>query len=151
VLVAGGTVDAPIGRHPTQRTRMAVVDQGKPAVSHYRVAERFRAHTLVRVTLESGRTHQIRVHMAHLRYPVLGDPVYGGRLKLPPDSAPELVNMLRTFRRQALHAVGLGLIHPGTGEAMHWSSPLPADMQALIAALAADARAHAGGGGGVHD
>ena len=142
VLVAGGTVDAPIDRHPTQRTRMAVVAKGKPAVSHYRVVTRYRAHTLVKVKLESGRTHQIRVHMLHLRNPVLGDPVYGGRLKLPPQSSESLTAMLRGFRRQALHATRLGLIHPASGEAMEWSRPVPADMQALMDALAQDVQEH---------
>ncbi len=139
VLISGGTVDAPIDRSPRDRTRMAVVEGGREAITHYRVAERFRAHTLVRVRLETGRTHQIRVHMAHIGHPLLGDPVYGGRLRLPRGASPALVEALRTFRRQALHAARLSLIHPGTGEAMSWTSPLPADMQALLATLRADA------------
>lgn len=141
-LVAGGTVDAPIGRHARERTRMAVTTRGKPAVSHYRVVRRFRRHTLVRVQLESGRTHQIRVHMAHLGFPVFGDPVYGGRLRIPPDSDAEFIAVLRGFRRQALHAARLGLIHPRDGRPREWEAPVPEDMQALIDALEHDARAH---------
>ncbi len=139
VLISGGTVDAPIDRSPRDRTRMAVVEGGREAITHYRIAERFRAHTLLRVKLQTGRTHQIRVHMAYIGHPLLGDPVYGGRLRLPRGATPALAETLRTFRRQALHAAGLALIHPGTGEAMSWTSPLPADMRALLATLRADA------------
>ena len=145
VMVSGGTVDAPIGRHPTQRTRMAVTAQGRPAVSHYRVVTRYRAHTLVRVSLESGRTHQIRVHLAHVHYPVVGDPVYGGRLKLPAGCGDTLTAALRGFRRQALHATRLGLIHPVSGEELSWARPMPEDMQQLVDALAQDAQQHAQG------
>ncbi|MHB8454528.1 MAG: 23S rRNA pseudouridine(1911/1915/1917) synthase RluD [Acidiferrobacterales bacterium] len=143
IMVAGGTVDAPIGRHRVHRTRMAVSTAGKSAVSHFRVEARYRAHTLLRVKLESGRTHQIRVHMAHLQFPILGDPVYGGRLQIPRDSSGSFAGALRLFRRQALHATRLGLVHPVTGETMHWTSPMPADMGALVAALESDMRAHA--------
>lgn len=143
-LISGGTVDAPIGRHPRERTRMAVHARGREAVSHYRVEKRYRAHTLVRVKLESGRTHQIRVHMAHLKYPVVGDPEYGGRLRIPPGASDELKQILPAFKRQALHAARLGLIHPVTGKKMHWSAPVPEDMAVLLRALAKDARAHAG-------
>jgi 23S rRNA pseudouridine1911/1915/1917 synthase len=138
VMTAGNTIDAPIGRHPSQRTRMAVVKNGRPAVTHYRVLERFRAHTHVRVQLETGRTHQIRVHMAHIRYPLVGDPVYGGRLRIPPGCSAALNEQLHTFRRQALHAARLELLHPLTGEAMTWQAPLPADMQLLLEVLRAD-------------
>ncbi|NIP72864.1 MAG: 23S rRNA pseudouridine(1911/1915/1917) synthase RluD [Gammaproteobacteria bacterium] len=141
VMTAGGTVEAPIGRHPVDRKRMAVRDGGKPAVTHYRVAERFRAHTHVRVTLETGRTHQIRVHMAHLGYPLVGDRVYGGRLRLPPRSGPRLAEVLRGFRRQALHAARLGLVHPVSGEPMDWQVPLPEDIRGLIEALRQDREA----------
>ena len=141
VLTGGGSVDAPIGRHPVQRKRMAVVETGKPAVSHYRVLERFAAHTLIRVALETGRTHQIRVHMAHIRHPIVGDPVYGGRLRLPGGCSEALREALRGFRRQALHAGRLGLVHPATGEPMEWRVKPPADMAALVAAL----REHAEG------
>ena len=139
VLVSGGTVDAPIGRHPVQRKRMAVTPGGKPAVTHYRVVERFRAHTWVRCRLETGRTHQIRVHMAHIQHPLVGDPVYGGRLRLPPGCSEALADVLRGFRRQALHAGRLGLVHPESGEAMEWTSPLPDDMRELLDTLREDA------------
>ncbi len=142
VLTAGGTVDEPIGRHPVDRKRMAVVYNGKEAITHYRVIERFRAHTHIRVNLETGRTHQIRVHMAHLRYPLVGDQVYGGRLRLPPGCGEALQTMLRQFKRQALHAARLGLVHPGSGEEMSWEAALPDDMLALLRVLAEDAAAH---------
>jgi 23S rRNA pseudouridine1911/1915/1917 synthase len=143
VLTAGGTIDAPIGRHPVDRKRMAVVNGGKEAVTHYRVEQRFRAHTLVRVQLETGRTHQIRVHMAHRQMPVVGDPVYGGRLRLPKAADEALNGLLTHFRRQALHATRLTLVHPRSGETMSWQVDVPADMQALIDALRRDATEHA--------
>lgn len=139
VVTAGGTVDAPIGRHPRQRKRMAVVDDGKPAVSVYRVRERFRAHSRLSVRLESGRTHQIRVHMAHIRHPVVGDPVYGGRPAFPKGVASSLREVLERFPRQALHAETLRLVHPDTGEEAAWSASCPADMQGLIDRLREDA------------
>jgi len=138
VMTAGGMVEAPIGRHPVHRKRMAVIPNGKPAVTHYRVVERFRAHSRIRCRLETGRTHQIRVHMAHIHYPLVGDPVYGGRLRLPKDCSEALATTLREFRRQALHAARLGLIHPQSGKAMEWNASLPADMEQLLAALRAD-------------
>lgn len=138
-LVAGGTVDAPVGRHPVDRQRMAVTPGGKPAVTHYRVLRRFRAHALLRVILETGRTHQIRVHMAHIRAPLLGDPVYGGRPRLPPDAAPACIAALQGFRRQALHAERLALTHPATGERLEWRAEIPADLAMLLAALSEDA------------
>lgn len=142
VLVSGGTIEAPVGRHPTLRTRMAVVPSGKPAITRYRVLERFRTHTRVCVMLGSGRTHQIRVHMAHIGHPVLGDPVYGRRLrargpvteKRPGDAVWERI---RRFPRQALHASELTLTHPRTGRSLRFRAPLPADMQELLAALRA--------------
>ncbi len=140
VMTAGGTVDEPIGRHPTQRTRMAVINNGKPAVTHYRVLERFRAHSYLQVNLETGRTHQIRVHMAHIRYPLLGDPVYGGRLRMPAGIGEPLQQALRGFRRQALHARVLGLEHPVTGEWMEWEVDIPEDMQGMLELLREDAR-----------
>ena len=143
VLTAGGSVDAPIGRHPVDRKRMAVVAGGKASLTHYRVEERFRAHTLVRVQLETGRTHQIRVHMAHQHIPIVGDPVYGGRLRLPPGASSELQEQLAGFRRQALHAARLTLAHPATGECVSWSAPLPADMAQLLEVLRTDAQQHA--------
>ena len=139
VITAGGTIDAPIGRHPVHRKRMAVTPRGKPAITRYRVIERFRAHTWIRCSLETGRTHQIRVHLAHIRHPLLGDPVYGGRLRLPRDCSEELAEALRRFRRQALHAGRLGLVHPVSGEFLEWQSPLPADMRELIELLREDA------------
>lgn len=134
-LTGGATVDAPIARHPRERKKMAVVPGGKPAVTHYRLLERFAAHTLVRCKLESGRTHQIRVHMAHVRHPLVGDPAYGGRLRLPKGTTEELRQVLAGFGRQALHARQLTLEHPETGETLSWEVPLPEDMEILIAAL----------------
>jgi len=139
VMTGGGEVDAPIGRHPTLRTRMAIVARGRRAISHYRVLERFRAHTHISVRLDTGRTHQIRVHMAHLRHPIVGDPVYGGRLRIPPACSPELNAVLRGFRRQALHAWRLAVEHPTRGEPMEWSADLPQDMRQLLTALREDA------------
>jgi 23S rRNA pseudouridine1911/1915/1917 synthase len=138
VLTGGGTIGEPIGRHRTQRTRMAVRSDGRPAVTHYRIERRFRAHTLVRVTLETGRTHQIRVHLAHIGFPVVGDPAYGGRRRIPKGSSPALAAELRAFPRQALHAALLSLTHPLTHREHKWRSPLPEDMQHLLAALEAD-------------
>lgn len=134
-LTGGATVDAPIGRHPRERKKMAVVPTGKPAVTHYRLIERFAAHTHVRCKLESGRTHQIRVHMAHVKHPLVGDPQYGGRLRLPKGTTDELRDVLAGFQRQALHARQLTLEHPRTGELMSWEVPLPEDMETLLAAL----------------
>lgn len=136
--ISGSTIDAPIGRHPKHRLRMAVVNDGKEAITHFRLIERFREHTHVRVMLETGRTHQIRVHMAHIRHPIVGDPVYGGRFKLPPKATPELIDELRNFKRQALHAAELTLEHPITHEQMTWKAPLPADMQQLLLCLKCD-------------
>ncbi|MBB3231865.1 23S rRNA pseudouridine(1911/1915/1917) synthase RluD [Halomonas stenophila] len=132
VMTAGGTVDAPIGRHPRDRKRQAVNASGKPAVTHYRVVERFRAHTHVRCRLETGRTHQIRVHLAHLRYPLIGDPVYGGRLKLPAGAGEPLKEVLREFPRQALHARKLAFVHPGSGETLTFRVALPDDLLMLL-------------------
>ena len=137
-LTGGGTVDAPIGRHRRERTKMAVVDGGRPARTHYRVVERFRAHTHVEVERETGRTHQIRVHMAHIRAPLLGDPVYGGRPRLPPAPSDELRLALQGFRRQALHASRLAFEHPKTGASLVFESPLPPDFETLLALLRAD-------------
>lgn len=134
-LTGGATVDAPIGRHPRERKKMAVIATGKPAVTHYRLAERFAAHTHIRCRLESGRTHQIRVHMAYIRHPLVGDPLYGGRMRLPRGATESLRQVLVGFSRQALHARRLALVHPGSGEPMSWEVPLPQDMQSLLAAL----------------
>lgn len=142
VLVAGGTVDAPIGRHPRHRTHMAVVTNGKPAVTHYRIIQRYRAHTDIRVQLETGRTHQIRVHLAHQHYPLVGDKTYGGRLQLPASSSESLKQILCTFPRQALHAQTLGLLHPQSGKWMQWTVDLPPDMQNLLTELEQDQLDH---------
>lgn len=139
-MTAGGTVDEPIGRHPTDRKRYVVRQSGKFAVTHYRVVQRFIRHTLIRVKLETGRTHQIRVHMAHIRFPLLGDQVYGGRFQMPPDCGERLEKELRNFKRQALHAAKLGLVHPVTDEYMEWEQPLPEDMTQLLEALAENER-----------
>ena len=144
VMTGGGTVDQPIGRHRSDRLRMAVRADGRPAVTHYRVLERFRAHGLLRVQLETGRTHQIRLHLAHLRYPVVGDPVYGGRFARPRGVTAELADALRGFKRQALHAASLGFDQPRSGRRMTFESPLPADMEHLLGVLRADAQAAAG-------
>jgi len=142
-MTAGGTVDEPMGRHPVHRTRMGVlVSGGKTAITHYRVKQRFRAHTHLQVNLETGRTHQIRVHMAHIRHPIVGDGVYGGRLRLPPKSSDTLVETLRGFSRQALHAARLGFVHPLSNEPVEWTAPLPEDMQELLRALKDDAQQH---------
>ena len=138
-MTGGGTVDAPMGRHPRQRKKMAViVVGGKPAITHYRLAQRFGHHTRITVNLETGRTHQIRVHMAHRHYPLIGDPLYGGRPRIPKGASDELIDMLRKFPRQALHARSLGFIHPATEEAVQFECPLPDDIQRLIAVLEAE-------------
>lgn len=136
IMAAGGLVEAPIGRHPRQRTRMAIVQSGKPAITHYRIKQRFTAHTHIQLSLETGRTHQIRVHMAHIRHPLVGDPTYGGRLRLPPGCSTELADCLRDFKRQALHAWRLSLHHPSNGMPLSWECPLPEDMQILLEQLA---------------
>ena len=141
VLTGGGSIDAPIGRDPRERTRMGVVEGGREARTRYRVLERFRAHTHCEIELETGRTHQIRVHMAHIRAPLVGDPVYGGRPRLPPRPSDELRAALQGFRRQALHAVRLELEHPSSGEALRFTSARAPDMRALLEQLRADARA----------
>ena len=142
-MIAGGSVEAPIGRHPRDRLRQAIVEGagGKPALTHYRVRERFRAHTLIECRLETGRTHQIRVHMAHARHPLVGDQLYGGGLRLPKAAAPELATLMREFKRQALHAEKLEFEHPVSGKTISVAAELPADLLALIDALRADTRA----------
>lgn len=143
-LTSGGTVDAPIGRSSAQRQRMAVTAGGKPAVTHYRVLERFRSHTHVRVKLETGRTHQIRVHMSHIGYPLVGDPVYAGRFRIPPGASPTLVQELKSFPRQALHARFLELQHPATGLRMKWQSALPHDFVWMLSLLRQDRESFVG-------
>jgi 23S rRNA pseudouridine1911/1915/1917 synthase len=134
-MISGGTVDAPIGRDPRDRIKQAVVEGGKNAVSHYRVVERFAHHTLVKVMLETGRTHQIRVHMSFVEYPLVADPTYGGKIRFPKKAQAPLKNALKGFARQALHARKLSLIHPITQEPMSWKVPLPQDLQDLLAVL----------------
>lgn len=141
-LVAGGIVDAPIGRHPTKRTHMAVRDSGKPAVTHYRVIKKFRSHTHLRLKLESGRTHQIRVHMAYIKHPIVGDQAYGGRPRIPKNMNQGCLHQLRNFKRQALHAAQLSLYHPVTEEWMSWQAPIPEDMKGLLADLRQDTQEH---------
>lgn len=138
VLTAGGTIDKPLGRHPQQRKKRAVVEDGQEAITHYTVIKRYRAHTHVKVRLETGRTHQIRVHLSNLGYPIVGDRSYGGRAKIPRAASEEMLSALRDFPRQALHAKQLGLIHPVSGEAILWSSDLPSDMCALLRTLETD-------------
>ncbi len=144
VMTAGGKVDAPIDRHPVDRLRMAVRSSGREAITNYRVIERYRRHTWVRVTLETGRTHQIRLHLSHVGYPLVGDPVYGRRLLLPRGATPELAAALQGFRRQALHAAKIGFEHPRTGRPVEVESKLPDDMRGLIACLQRDRDAAAG-------
>jgi 23S rRNA pseudouridine1911/1915/1917 synthase len=142
-IIAGGTIDAPIGRHPRDRLKQAVRDDGREAITHYRVRERFRALTLVECRLETGRTHQIRVHLAHARHPIVGDSVYGGGLRLPKGASAALVEALRGFRRQALHAERLEFAHPADGRTIAVEAEMPADMAALVDALRTDARENA--------
>jgi 23S rRNA pseudouridine1911/1915/1917 synthase len=143
VMTGGGTVDEPIGRHRTQRVKMAVRADGRAAVTHYRVLKRFRGHTLVRAELETGRTHQIRVHFDHAGFPLVGDPVYGTRRRIPKGATPTLIAALDGFKRQALHATRLALVHPLTGKALEWEAPMPADMVTLLEVLESDAKSGA--------
>jgi 23S rRNA pseudouridine1911/1915/1917 synthase len=137
VMTAGGTIDAPIGRHSKLRTRMSITEKGKMAITHFRLIKKFTSHTHIKVKLETGRTHQIRVHMAHIKYPIVGDPVYGGRNRLAKNISKDLRVMLEGFPRQALHASRLELVHPLTGKKIEHMAPLPEDMVNLINALEA--------------
>lgn len=138
VMTGGGMVDKPIGRHPHDRIKMTVREDGREAVTHYRLQERFREHSHLKVQLETGRTHQIRVHMSHLRHPIVGDPVYAGRQRIPAGASTELVQYLQGFKRQALHAWRLSFEHPESGEEVSYEAALPDDMQKLITMLHAD-------------
>jgi len=140
VMTGGGTIDEPIGRHRGDRLRMAIRVSGRPSVTHYRVLERFRAHTYLSVKLETGRTHQIRLHLSHIKYPIVGDPVYGGRFGLPRGATLRLIDTLRGFKRQALHAATLGFEHPRSGERLTLQSPVPPDFAQLLGVLRVDAR-----------
>lgn len=142
IMTKGGTVDQPMARHATKRTLMAVHPMGKPAVTHYRIMENYRNYTRLRLRLETGRTHQIRVHMAHIAHPLLGDQTYGGRPRPPKNASEDFMEVLRNFKRQALHAVMLRLAHPITGEMMEWYAPLPDDFVELLNALKADYLKH---------
>ena len=138
VMISGGTIDAPIGRHPTARTKMAVIEKGKEAITHYRVIERFKAHTLLSVTLETGRTHQIRVHLEKLRYPIVGDRTYNRQPKIANKNA-QLQEALHAFKHQALHAYRLSLTHPQTQKRMTWTADMPEDMKNLLMLMREDA------------
>jgi 23S rRNA pseudouridine1911/1915/1917 synthase len=140
VMTGGGTIDAPIGRNRSDRLRMAIRGSGRPAVTHYRVIEKFRAHTYLSVQLETGRTHQIRVHLSHLKYPIVGDPVYGGRFGQPKGASSELIAVLRAFKRQALHAATLGFDHPRSGKRLTLHSRVPKDFEQLLHQMQMDAR-----------
>ncbi len=137
-LISGGTIEAPIARHPIHRKHMAIVETGRPAITHYRIIEKFRAHTHLKVRLETGRTHQIRVHMAYIQHPIIGDATYGERLRLPKAASMALTNALQQFKHQALHADEIGFIHPLTGEERIWKIELPEDFQKLLACLRED-------------
>lgn len=141
VMTGGGCVDEPIGRHPTVRTKMTVHPMGKPAITHYRVAEKFQAHSFIDVKLETGRTHQIRVHMAHIHHPLVGDPVYAGRSRIPAGVSDLVKKVVREFSRQALHARKLSLIHPKSEQEMSWEVAMPEDMQSLVNVLSAESDA----------
>lgn len=134
-VIAGGTIDAPMGRHPTQRIKMAVLASGKPAITYYRCHKKYEGFTLFRVKLETGRTHQIRVHLAHIHYPIVGDALYGWRYRIPRQSSVELQEALRNFNRQALHAFRLALKHPRTEQMLSWEAPLPEDFAHLLTLL----------------
>ena len=140
-VIAGNTIEGNIGRHHVDRKKMAVVSGGKEAITHYRVEERFRYHTLLRVKLETGRTHQIRVHLSWQQMPIVGDHVYGGRPRVPAGISETLREALLGFPHQALHATRLGLIHPETEETMFWEAGVPGDMTELMALLRAEEEA----------
>jgi 23S rRNA pseudouridine1911/1915/1917 synthase len=134
-MIAGGTVDEPIGRDPKDRVKQAVLMSGKEATTHYRAIDRFKSHTHVKAILETGRTHQIRVHLSHVGHSLIGDPTYGGRVRFPKKASEELKDALVNFTRQALHSRKLTLTHPISGEIMSWKAPLPDDMLRLLEVL----------------
>ncbi len=131
-MISGGSIDAPIGRDPRDRTKQAVVESGKPALTHYRIIERFAHHTHIKVILKTGRTHQIRVHLSHIGYPLIADTTYGGKIRFPKGAHKNLKYTLKNFKRQALHAQKLSLSHPISDIKMSWTVPLPNDMQTLL-------------------
>jgi len=134
-MVAGGTVEEPISRHSKDRTKQAVSKSGKEARTHYRVIDRYQNHTHIKAVLETGRTHQIRVHMSHIGYPLIGDPIYGGKVRFPKKASEELKVALKNFNRQALHAKKLSLTHPSSGSTLSWKAPIPDDMLAILEVL----------------
>ena len=140
IMTAGGTINQPIGRHRTHRTKMAVVKNGRPSITHYRIIKKYKHHTQLQVNLETGRTHQIRVHLTWLHYPIIGDPVYGGKKQLVKGMDPNLANYITAFPRQALHARAIQLHHPLSKEMMTWKAPIPEDMAELINTLETDAK-----------
>ncbi|MDG2250967.1 MAG: 23S rRNA pseudouridine(1911/1915/1917) synthase RluD [Gammaproteobacteria bacterium] len=140
VLTGGGIIDAPLGRHPVNRKKKAVIVKGKDSITHYRVLQRFRSHTHVQLNLQTGRTHQIRVHMTHINHSLVGDPLYGGRLQLPTACSEELEQNLRNFKRQALHARRLALVHPTSERKLSWEVVAPDDFQQLLSAIKNDFR-----------
>jgi 23S rRNA pseudouridine1911/1915/1917 synthase len=142
VLTGGGMVDQPIGRHPRDRIKMAVRENGREAITHYRLLQRFREHSHIKVQLETGRTHQIRVHMSHLHHSIVGDPIYAGRHRVPAGAQAELIDYLQSFKRQALHAWRLSFVHPQSGEDVSYEAPIPDDIQQLLSLLQADMQAH---------
>jgi 23S rRNA pseudouridine1911/1915/1917 synthase len=134
-MISGGKVDEPIGRHPRDRVKQAVIRSGKDAITHYRVVDRYDNHTHVKAILETGRTHQIRVHLSHIGHPLIGDPTYGGRLRFPKKAKQDLKDALKAFERHALHSKKLTLKHPRTGDSMTWKIDLPEDMKHLLEVL----------------
>ena len=134
-MISGGSINEPIGRDPKDRVKQAILTNGKESKTHYRAIDRFMSHTHVKAILETGRTHQIRVHLSHIGHPLIGDPMYGGRVRFPKKASLELKDELLNFQRQALHSKKLTLTHPTTGQSMSWKVDLPADMQQLLSAL----------------
>ena len=141
-IIAGGTIDEPIKRHPVDRVKMAVLPGGKEAVTHYNVKERFQNFTRIQARLETGRTHQIRVHLMYIGHGLVGDPVYMPRVRMPAGASQLLDDTLRGFKRQALHAVQLGLVHPRTGEDMMFDAPWPEDFNHLVEVLRTENKAY---------
>ena len=134
-IIAGGTINTAFARHPRNRLKMAVAREGRQAITHYRVNKRFPDFTLLDVRLMTGRTHQIRVHLQHIHHPVVGDPLYSGRMKFPTNASESLRYLLQNFKRQALHAASLQFIHPKSAKELTFTAPMPDDFQELINAL----------------
>ncbi len=135
LITAGRTIETGIARHPVNRKKMSVSENGRLAITHFQVARKFAHHSLIDVQLETGRTHQIRVHLAHIKYPLLGDPVYGGRERIPSGVEPELADLIHNFGRQALHARRLSFSHPRSGKYCQYEAGLPPDFQTLLSAM----------------